>query len=31
VLQEYLETVAKGRSDRAWRDLYQAGHDLLGK
>ena len=31
VLQEYLETVAKGRGDRAWRDLYQAGHELLGK
>ncbi len=30
VLQEYLETVAKGRSERVWRDLYRAGHDLLG-
>jgi MoxR-like ATPase len=30
VLQEYLETVAKGRSDRLWRDLYQAGRGLLG-
>jgi MoxR-like ATPase len=30
VLQEYLETVAKGRSERSWRDLYQAGRDLLG-
>jgi hypothetical protein len=30
VLQEYLETVAKGRSERPWRDLYQAGRDLLG-
>jgi MoxR-like ATPase len=30
VLQEYLETVAKGRSERPWRDLYQAGHTLLG-
>jgi hypothetical protein len=31
VLQEYLETVAKGRSERPWRELYQAGHDLLGR
>jgi MoxR-like ATPase len=30
VLQEYLETVAKGRSERLWRELYQAGHGLLG-
>ena len=30
VLQEYLETVAKPRTDRLWRDLYAAGHDLLG-
>ena len=30
VLQEYLETVAKGRSERPWRELYQAGHSLLG-
>jgi hypothetical protein len=30
VLQEYLETVAKGRSERPWRELYQAGRDLLG-
>lgn len=30
VLQEYLETVAKGRSERRWRELYQAGRDLLG-
>jgi hypothetical protein len=31
VLQEYLETVAKGRSERPWRELYQAGRDLLGR
>jgi MoxR-like ATPase len=31
VLQEYLETVAKGRSERPWRELYQAGRDLLGQ
>ncbi|MCC7369186.1 MAG: AAA family ATPase [Chloroflexi bacterium] len=31
VLQEYLETVAKTRSERLWRDLYAAGHDLLGR
>jgi MoxR-like ATPase len=30
VLHEYLETVAKPRGDRLWRDLYAAGHDLLG-
>ena len=30
VLQEYLETVAKGRSERLWRELYRAGHGLLG-
>jgi MoxR-like ATPase len=30
VLQEYLETVAKPRSDPLWRDLYRAGHHLLG-
>ena len=29
VLQEYLETVAKGRRDRLWRDLCAAGRDLL--
>ncbi len=29
VLQEYLETVAKGRGDRLWRDLCVAGRDLL--
>jgi MoxR-like ATPase len=31
ILQEYLETVAKPRSERVWRDLYAAGHDLLGR
>ena len=31
VLQEYLETVAKPRTDRPWRDLYRAGHELLGR
>jgi MoxR-like ATPase len=31
VLQEYLETVAKPRSERLWRDLYQAGRELLGE
>lgn len=31
VLQEYLETVAKGRSERPWRELYQAGRDVLGR
>jgi hypothetical protein len=30
VLQEYLETVAKPRREPLWRDLYRAGHDLLG-
>ena len=30
VLQEYLETVAKGRSERLWRELYRAGQDVLG-
>jgi MoxR-like ATPase len=30
ILQEYLETVAKPRRERLWRELYQAGHDLLG-
>ena len=30
VLKEYVETVAKGRDDRLWREFYQAGHDLLG-
>jgi MoxR-like ATPase len=30
VLQEYLETVAKPRREPLWRDLYKAGHDLLG-
>jgi hypothetical protein len=30
ILQEYLETVAKPRSERLWRDLYAAGRDLLG-
>lgn len=31
VLQEYLETVAKPRSERLWRELYQAGRELLGE
>ena len=30
ILQEYLETVAKPRTERPWRDLYAAGRDLLG-
>jgi MoxR-like ATPase len=30
VLQEYVETVVKPRDDGLWRELYQAGHDLLG-
>ena len=28
--REALETVAKGRSERPWRDLYTAGRDILG-
>ncbi|MFN8634754.1 MAG: AAA family ATPase [Chloroflexota bacterium] len=31
ILQEYLETVAKPRSERLWRELYQAGRELLGE
>ena len=30
VLKEYLETVAKPRSDRLWREFYAAGSEALG-
>lgn len=29
VLQEYLETVVKGRGERPWRDFYAAGREAL--
>ena len=29
VLQEYLETIVKGRPDRPWRDFYAAGRAAL--
>jgi hypothetical protein len=29
VLQEYLETVVKGRRERPWPEFYAAGREVL--